>query len=492
MTAPRTVSEIAQVLRAADLLEELRGSGDAAVSGACQDSRIARPGDLFLAWKGTASDAHDFAPAAVERGAVALVVERALDLPVPQLVTTDGRRAAAIVADLLSGSPWQRMPLVGITGTNGKTTSTWIARHLLSGDRRVASLGTLGLVGDDGRVRPGTEGLTTPGPVQLSEALAGLEAEGVDAVVLEASSHALDQERLSGSRFRVGAFTNLSQDHLDYHGSMAAYGDAKRRLAELVTGDGTLVVNRDDPAWTPLVRDSRALTFSPAGEGDAALSAHAVVAAPGGSRFLLRWEGRDHPVRLPLVGAFNVENALAAVGIALALGLSIEAAIERLEQVPQIPGRLEIVAERPITVVIDFAHTPEALRNVLSALRSLTRGRLIVLFGAGGDRDSGKRMLMGAAVAEFADLAVLTSDIPRTEDPEKILDEIQPGLIGVELRREVDRTRAIRIAIDAARDGDVVVLAGKGHEAYQIIGTERRAFDEAAIVREALQARGAA
>ena len=486
-----TLQGIAQVLRAADLSVEVRGSEDAAVLGAAQDSRAVKAGDLFLAWAGTAFDAHDFVADAVRAGAVGAVVERALDLPVTQLIVDDGRRAAALIADCLAGSPWKRASLVGITGTNGKTTTTALLRHILSHDRPTASIGTLGVLQADGSLMPGTEGLTTPGPVQLSDWMAALVENGTEAIVLEASSHALDQGRLAGVRFDVGVFTNLSQDHLDYHGDLASYANAKRGLAELVGPDGTLVVNADEPAWEGLPYFRR-LSWSATGNEQADLIAEGIVSGGSGTRFLIRQGDERSAVRLPLVGAYNVENALAAAAAALSLGVSLATVVERLETAPQIAGRLEVVADAPITVIIDFAHTPDALRNALGTLREIARKRLIVLFGAGGDRDAAKRAPMGEAVAEFADLAVLTSDNPRTEDPDSILDQIQPGLGSTAFIREVDRTAAIGRAIAEAEAGDVVVLAGKGHEAYQVIGTEKRAFDEKAIALAALQRRGIA
>ena len=282
-----TLQGIAQVLRAADLSVEVRGSGDAAVLGAAQDSRAVKAGDLFLAWAGTAVDAHDFVAEAVRAGAVGAVVERPLDLAVPQLIVDDGRRAAALVADCLAGSPWKRASLVGITGTNGKTTTTALLRHILSQDRATASIGTLGVLQADGTLMPGTEGLTTPGPVQLSGWMSTLVGAGTEAIVLEASSHALDQQRLAGIQFDVGVFTNLSQDHLDYHRDLASYTEAKRGLAKLVGPEGTLVVNADEPAWEGLPYFRR-VSWSAAGNTEADLIAEGIVAGASGTRFLMR------------------------------------------------------------------------------------------------------------------------------------------------------------------------------------------------------------
>lgn len=486
---------VAERLERAGLLQGTQGSLDVLVQGVSQDSREVSPGDLFLAWKGTERDGHDFLQEAVARGAVAAVVERTLPrLGVPQLQARDGRAAAALAADTVAGSPWSRLFLAGVTGTNGKTTTAFLVRHLLErAGRPSAALGTLGLVDREGRVRPGTEGLTTPGPALLARWLARLEAEGVEGVVMEASSHALDQRRLDGVRFDAAVFTNLTRDHLDYHGTLEAYRQAKLRLAELLKPQGWVVVNAEEEAWSGVHGPGgHTLPFSVGGraQGARALRAWDVEVGPDGSRFVLAFGEEEVPVRLPLLGRFNVENALAAAGVALVAGLSLRSIGALLSEAPQIPGRLEVVLRHPFTVLLDYAHTPHALETVLRTLRPLTRGRLIVLFGAGGDRDPGKRPLMGAVVARLADLAVVTSDNPRTEPPETILDQIIAGMEGAPWRRIVDRREAIAAALAEARPGDVVLLAGKGHEAYQVVGTERIPFPEGEIVRELMAEKG--
>ncbi len=488
--AARTVAAVGDVLRSADLLVEVRGAEDVAVHGVTQDSRHVKAHDLFLAWKGTGVDAHAFVDDAVRQGASAAVVEHAVDSDVPQLVVRDGRRAAALAADAVLGSPSRDMLVVGVTGTNGKTTTALLVRHLLAGDMKTAVVGTLGVVDDEG-VRPGTEGLTTPGPVQVAVWLRDLADDGTAAVVLEASSHALEQARLDGVAFDIGAFTNLSQDHLDYHGDMAAYRQAKARLVDLVDSDGTVVVNADDPTWAKLdTRGRRRLTFGLDREAD--LRASEVELGPLETRFVLAVEGRTFDVRTPLVGRYNVENALAALAVGYAAGAGMERLVARLAEAPPVSGRLEAVVTEPFAVLIDFAHTPDALSNALAAVKPLTRGRLIVVFGAGGDRDPTKRRPMAEAVRGIADVIVLTSDNPRTEDPDAIIDDVAEGLEGVAYLRFTDRREAIAAAIDEAQAGDTVVLAGKGHETYQVVGTEKRRFDERAIVQEALRARGAA
>jgi UDP-N-acetylmuramoyl-L-alanyl-D-glutamate--2,6-diaminopimelate ligase len=488
--APVTLVRVASVLKDAGLLREGGESSDVQIRGVSQDSRSVGEGDLFLAWSGVAKDAHDFVKVAERAGAVAAVVERPVaDVRIPQLVVSDGRSAGALAADLVLGSPWKELFLVAVTGTNGKTTTTLILRHVLMHLGPAATVGTLGLVQPDGSVRLGTEGLTTPGPVQLLSWLRDLADAGVKSVTMEASSHALDQHRLDALRADVAVFTNFTQDHLDYHKDLAGYFKAKARLVGLLDENGTLVVNSADPAWRELPDFKRRLSF--AVNDDADVQAADVSLGPRGSSFRLVHRDDSVAVTLPLPGRFNVENALAAAAAALVAGVPLPVVAERLGSAPQVPGRLEVVVQAPCTVLIDYAHTPDALKGVLDALRPLVRGRLLVLFGAGGDRDRTKRRPMAEAVAARADHVFLTSDNPRTEDPEAILDDLEKGLAGVDYERVADRREAIRRALAGARPDDVLLLAGKGHETYQIVGTEKRPFDERVVVREFLE-RGAA
>ncbi len=491
MTAPIRIGlgQVSDVLRAAHLLREVRTAEDVAVRGVSQDSREVRPGDLFLAWKGTDLDAHDFVADAAARGAAATVVERPLDVAIPQLVVSNGRRAAALAADVVMGSPSRDLLTFGVTGTNGKTTTALLIRHLMGPDVPTAVIGTLGLIEGEG-VRPGSERLTTPGPVQVAVWLRELADGGMSAVVIEASSHALAQHRLDAIAFDVVVFTNLSHDHLDYHSDLADYLSAKSRLVELAAADGVIVVNVGEPAWKALEPKGRALR-SYAVEADADVRATEVELGAGGTGFTLVVDGEARRVGTPLLGRFNVENALAAATAALAAGVPLHDVVERLATAPQPKGRLEAVAIRPFTVLIDFAHTPAGLESALAAVKPLTRGRLIVVFGAGGDRDRAKRRPMAEAVRRVADLVVLTSDNPRTEDPERILDDLAAGLEGADFERIVDRRAAIEAALRAARPGDTVVLAGKGHETYQVVGTTKHPFDERSVVAECLAGMGA-
>jgi UDP-N-acetylmuramoyl-L-alanyl-D-glutamate--2,6-diaminopimelate ligase len=416
----------------------------------------------------------------------------------------DGRRAAAIAAQLLAGSPTRHLRVAAVTGTNGKTTTTVLARHILAGRWPSAAIGTLGVLGPEGSLLPGSEGLTTPGPVQIAQLLGDLLADGIVAVCMEASSHALDQRRLDGIQVDVAVFTNLTSDHLDYHGTRASYLDAKARLLLLVREGGGVVVNGGDPAWAELPGIGARLLVSTLereepvgvppcdGERLADLVADELTLSGEGSRFRVRWGGDDVAVSLPLLGRFNVENALSAVGIGVLMGMSLEEAALRLADAPQPPGRLELAVRDPVPVVLDYAHTPHALERVLETLRPLYPGRLVLVFGAGGDRDRGKRPAMGRAAVRGADVIIVTSDNPRTEDPDAIIDEIEAGMGGASFQRIADRREAIAHALEVARPGDVVLLAGKGHETHQIVGTERRPFDEREVVREILDSGRAA
>lgn len=488
----RSLRALSEVLRAHDLLVEVHGSEDVAVSGVSQDSRSISPGDLFLAWSGTAHDAHEFVGAAADAGAVAAMVERRLDgLAIPQLVVRDGRLAGALLADAVLGSPWQDLHAVAVTGTNGKTTTALLTRHLLSRAGSAAAIGTLGLVDADGAVRSGTEGLTTPGPVQLSSWLRDLVDCGVRFVVLEASSHALDQRRLDGVRFDTAVFTNVGRDHLDYHGDHETYVAAKAGLLRLIKPGGAAVVNQDDSEWAAL--DAPTLRRVSFGTGaDADLQAREVELHEGGARFELVQGGVEEDVDVPLLGRFNIENALAAAGAAVVAGLSLADIAEGLSTAPPVDGRMELVVREPYAVLIDFAHTPDALDRVLTTLRPLVKGRLIVVFGAGGDRDADKRPLMGRVVARLSDVPVVTSDNPRTEDPDVIIEQIVAGMPGFDGIRVADRRKAIRMALDMARPGDLVLLAGKGHERYQVIGRDRLPLDEREVVRTHLAGGAAA
>ena len=481
---------ITAALTAANLLVEIRGQLPEHVTSVDDDSRRIARGGLFIAVRGSERDGHDFLERAREAGAAAAIVEDAkrVPRPLPAIVVRDGRRAAAVTAAAAFDSPVHALRLVGVTGTNGKTTTVHMLRHVLDrSERRAASIGTVGvLVGSEGTPVEGGAGLTTPGPVELQRLLRTLVDAGVEHLAMEVSSHALDQQRVEGLAFEVAVFTNLSRDHLDYHRTMDAYARAKGRLLDHLAPHGTVVVNLDDPAWQALSTERRRVSFS-ARVPNAEVHAKDIAFSPSGSSWTLVIAGERQPVTLPLIGDFNISNALGAAAAAYAMGLSVETIATRLSSLPQVPGRLEVVHEQP-TVLRDYAHTPDALERALQAVRPFTRGRLIVVFGAGGDRDRGKRPEMGGIAERLADLAIVTSDNPRTEDPEAILDEIEAGMRAKNHERIEDRREAIARALSVADASDVVLLAGKGHEAYQIRGTEKLPFDEKVIVSELARA----
>jgi UDP-N-acetylmuramoyl-L-alanyl-D-glutamate--2,6-diaminopimelate ligase len=482
-----TLEAVAAELEAAGLLVERCGVLPAAATDISDDSRRVTRGSLFIAVRGTERDGHDYLEAVARAGAAAAVVEDPSRTQLPALVVRDGRRAAALAAAAAFGHPADAAQIAGVTGTNGKTTVVNMLRHLLDQeDARSASIGTLGvLVGSAGDALPGGDGLTTPGPIELQRLFRTLVDGGIRTVAMEVSSHALQQRRTDGITLDVAVFTNLTRDHLDYHGTMDAYLRAKVQLAEHLRPHGVIVVNADDPAWRTLLPPGRRrVTFS-VRSGSAEVSASDIRYGPRGSAWTLDLAGDRIAVRLPLVGDFNVANALAATAAAWAMGVASSRIGERLATLPQVPGRLEMISESP-TVLRDYAHTPDALERALCAIRPFATGKLIVVFGAGGDRDRGKRPQMGAVAEQVADRLILTSDNPRTEDPERILDDIASGLRRPDYERIEDRRQAIARALSIAEPGDVVLLAGKGHEIYQVRGTENVPFDERVIVRELL------
>lgn len=475
-------ARIVEGLGAAGLLRDTRGPLPRAVSAITDDSRSVRAGALFLAVRGVERDGHDYLDMAARAGASAAVVDDPSRTTLPAIVVSDTRRAAAVAASAFYGDPACALRLIGVTGTNGKTTTVGMLRHLLDEpDARTASIGTLGvLIGSAGLPLDGGSGLTTPGPVELQRVLAALVANEVRTVAMETSSHALHQHRVEGLRFHAGVFTNLTRDHLDYHGTMESYRAAKALLIGQLSERGVAVVNADDDAWTALPPAPRTVRFGSSEDAD--VRALDLRFTPRGSRWALAAEVERHEVALPLIGDFNVANALAAAAAAWALGMPLARVAARLSTLPQVPGRLEILHEQP-TVLRDYAHTPDALERALDAVRPFTVGALTVVFGCGGDRDRGKRPEMGRIAESHADRVIVTSDNPRTEDPERILDDIEAGMTEGRHERVEDRRAAIARAIAGAGADDVILLAGKGHETYQIRGTVKYPFDEREIVQ---------
>jgi UDP-N-acetylmuramoyl-L-alanyl-D-glutamate--2,6-diaminopimelate ligase len=474
-------SELLDELRRADLLSSAPSSAPAP-TGLGVDSRSIGRGMVYIAVRGSQTDGHRFVSDAVARGASAVVVESPQQAAVPEILVRDSRRAALVLGSAWYGHPGRCLTLIGVTGTNGKTTTTGLIRHLLNQDYAAGSIGTLGAFDGKDQTVPSTAGsLTTPGPIDLQATLAALQQRGVTHVVMETSSHSLDQGRLDGLSFAAGVFTNLTRDHLDYHGTMEAYLASKLRLSDLLGTRGVEVINLDEDAWRALPPRTPRVTFGLDSAAD--VRASEIVLDAGGSRFSLSGRFGSGEAALPLLGDFNVSNALAAAATALALGRSLSEVLQRLATAPQVPGRMERISEIPCTVLRDYSHTPDSLERALTTLRPLTRGRLIVVFGCGGDRDRGKRPLMGRIAGERADLAIATSDNPRTENPDAIIDEIERGMGGMPHLRITDRLAAIRAALDEGRPGDTILLAGKGHETYQVIGTTKTDFDEREIVQ---------
>jgi UDP-N-acetylmuramoyl-L-alanyl-D-glutamate--2,6-diaminopimelate ligase len=481
---------IRRALADAGLLVAQQGQLPERFSLVSDDSRMMRPGGLFIAVRGSARDGHDYLLAAEAAGATAAVVEEPQRTRLPSLLVREGRAAAALVAAAAYEFPATTLRhVIAVTGTNGKSTTVSLLRHIFDApEAPAASIGTIGaFIGSAGRALDGGGGLTTPGPIELQRIIRDLVDQGVQTLALEASSHSLDQQRLGSIAFDAAIFTNLTRDHLDYHRTMEAYLAAKARLLSYLRPGGVAVVNADDASWRALPATAQTVRFSALSQ-DADVRALDVQFGLRGSTWQLAiGAGPCYPVRLPLIGDFNVANALGAAAAAWALGLSPAQIAARLSDVPQVPGRLEILHEHPM-VLRDYAHTPDALERALEAVGPFVRGRVIVVFGAGGDRDRGKRPQMGAIAEKLADVVILTSDNPRTEDPERILDDIEEGMSGPRERIE-DRERAVLRALDLAKPDDLVLLAGKGHETYQVRGTTNFPFDEQTIVRNAFASR---
>jgi UDP-N-acetylmuramoyl-L-alanyl-D-glutamate--2,6-diaminopimelate ligase len=471
---------------------------DVAVDGISFHSTEVRPGNLFFAIRGVRNDGTAYAQQAVARGAAAVVAEEALSVPVPVLVVDNARAALADAARYYYRDPSRAVSVIGITGTNGKTTTAHLARACLQADRR--QCGLLGTIAYEfgGRRIPASN--TTPDPVRIHGYLREMADRFASACVMEVSSHSLDQDRVRGVRFATGVFTNLTQDHLDYHKDMKSYAAAKARLFAGLQPGTCAVLARDDAA-SAVMADAlgpgvRALWFGLSPEAD--VRAENVQLGPDGTRFDLVMPNGRVEIFLRLVGLHNVQNALAAAASALSLGVSELTVASALEDARPVPGRLELV-EGPlharlgrVRVFVDYAHTPDALDKVAGCLRSLCEGRLIVVFGCGGDRDRSKRAPMAAAVARHAQVGYMTSDNPRSEDPEVILDEMAAGLPeGSAFHRVVDRAEAIRLAVGDAQPGDTVLIAGKGHETYQIQKDSVIPFDDRQEAARALAAKEA-
>ncbi|HVN38062.1 MAG TPA: UDP-N-acetylmuramoyl-L-alanyl-D-glutamate--2,6-diaminopimelate ligase [Myxococcota bacterium] len=487
---------------------------DPVVRGIATDSREVSPGDVFFALRGTSVDGHDYLPQALALGASVVFVEAlppGLDLRgACAVVVPQARRALAPVAVRFFGAPAEELFLVGVTGTNGKTSTTYLVESILgAAGRKVGVIGTVEVrYAGERRRTPNT----TPESLDLQRTLRDMRTRGVDACVMEVSSHGLELGRVDGCLYDVAAFTNLTQDHLDFHADMDRYREAKLRLfRDYLAPDAGAVVNLEDPSAEAFCeaarrRDARLVRVTRDASRDAEVRLASAEVSLTGTRARVLLPGGPVDLALPLVGDFNLENLLVACGVAQAAGVAPAAIAAGVAACPQVPGRVERVkwdGAGP-TVFVDYAHTPDAVEKLLRALRPLCRGQLVAVFGCGGDRDAGKRPLMAHAVARYADRVIATSDNPRTEDPERILDQVEAGLTALPklspealattrgYARIADRRAAIEAAVRVAREGDTVVIAGKGHEDYQIVGRERLPFHDGEEARRALRRRAAA
>ncbi len=475
-------------------LETVRvdGSADREIAGVAYDSRRVKAGFLFVALRGEKVDGHDFIDRAIELGAVAVLCEKSVLHPKATcVVVKDTRPAVAVVAAAFYKNPSHHLKMAGVTGTNGKTTTTFLLKHIC--DEAFWRCGLIGTVRYEigERILPASR--TTPESLDVQEMLAQMRNAGGKAAAMEVSSHALSQERVRALEFDAAVFTNLTQDHLDYHGTMENYFAAKsllfENLARQTKKKGKAIINTDDKYGTLLAQKfAKELPVISYGLGARCdFRASNVQADVNGTSFQLDANGRSYLVRLPLIGRFNVYNALAALAAASAMGLDVRASVLSLAKAPGVPGRLEAVeAKRQFKIFVDYAHTDDALLNVIHTLRDLRPNRLIVVFGCGGNRDRAKRAKMGAVVDQLADWAIITSDNPRKEDPEAIVEDIKQGFRGANHEVAIDRKEAIFKAVSMAQPRDIVLIAGKGHETTQEFADHIVPFDDAAVAQLAL------
>ena len=476
---------------------ELRGDPALEIAGMAYDSRQVRPGDLFVAIRGHHADGHGFIEKAVEKGAVAVAAETFsnLESKIATLLVPDSRKALSKLALAFYANPFKNITLIGITGTNGKTTTAYLLESMVkAAGGKPGVLGTVNYRFSEKKV---PAPVTTPESLDLIRFSREMVDDGATHIVMEVSSHALDQGRTQDCPFNVAVFTNLSRDHLDYHKTMDEYFAAKSRLfKELRAGKSgrqpSAVINLDDPRGKDLVAMTQATVFTYGFGKECQVSADFIQMDRNGLEFRLRTPAGEGVLRSSLIGDFNVYNILAATGAAVAVNLPFDAVVQGIEALKTVPGRLERVENRRgLTLVVDYSHTPDALLKAMTSLKAYVKDRLITVFGCGGDRDRGKRYEMGRLAGEHSDVAFITSDNPRSEDPLSIVKEIEKGILDSGLKKggenthpgkgyflEVDRRQAIRKAVAMAKESDVVLIAGKGHEDYQVIGSERRPFSD--------------
>ncbi len=487
--------ELAKIVENVDVTS-VWGNQDVEIRGIRYDSRKIEEGDLFVALKGAKMDGHRYIAKAFEMGAAAVVAETPPDINhegKPWVHVRDARKVMGQLCANFHGHPSRSLKVAGITGTNGKTTTTFLVQHLMEMAQR--QCGLIGTVRYETGARKIVAKNTTPESADIHELMAEMVDNVCQGVVMEVSSHGIEQYRVEGVEFDVAVFSNLSQDHLDYHGSMNAYFNTKRRLFEMLNTQGgdkkpTMVVNGDDSFGERLLRDEfpnvKKLSYGFGSGRD--FEASEFVSNFEGTQFKLNVKGRSFLVRTPLIGRFNVYNALAALGAATGMGLNLRESIANLAQSPQVPGRMEAVGDNvPFRVFVDYAHTPDALEKACVTLRELNPRRLITVFGCGGDRDRAKRPLMAKAASRYSDIVILTSDNPRSEDPQQILKDAAKGISGVSFATIEDRKEAIQRAIEGAQAKDVVLIAGKGHETYQEFADRTIDFDDRLIARHCVE-----
>lgn len=468
---------------------EIRGNPHLSITGMSAHSGSVVPGGLFIARQGSQLDGMAFIPEAIRSGAAAIVTEvyHPSFRSITQIVTSNSRSIEPILADRYYRSPTKKLYLIGITGTNGKTSTAYLVRHLLSSSKRSCGLiGTIEYrVGK--RTIPAT--LTTPGILENQALFREMVDDGMQEAVMEVTSHALSQGRTDRLSIDLGIFTNLSRDHLDYHQTMTEYMKAKRKLFASLEEGKIALLNKEDPVHQQIAKGTKAEQITYGMKEGSDLFGKISFQSHERIDLIVSFRGQSFAVSAPLFGEINASNLLSAIGVALLKGVDIVTIQERVRTLPQIPGRMERVCSKmPFSIFVDFAHTPEALKVTLAACKKRCQGRLIVLFGAGGNRDAGKRPLMGRAVEEFADVVVVTSDNPRFEDPKEIIRDICKGIVDRgKTIVESDRRRAIRMALEVARKGDFVVVAGRGHELTQSIGGKSIPFNDRKVIEEELE-----
>lgn len=480
--------KLSELLKDIDVLT-LAAPSECEIGGVSYDSRKVKPGDVFVAISGFETDGYKYIPSAVEKGAAVVISDRVPQVDITYVLVHDCRKALALLSRNFFGDPAGEMQIIGITGTNGKTTTTYLLKHLLED-----TIGAkVGLIGTNGNMI-GSEFIhterTTPESFELQQLFAEMKSAGCTHVVMEVSSHSLVLSRVAGIDFAVGAFTNLTQDHLDFHHTMDEYAAAKAMLFSVCRVG---CINIDDKWADNMMKNApcRLLTYSADGK-EASLVAENIKLSAKGVSFTASCDGKRADVSLAIPGKFSVYNALNTIAVGLALGISLDDCAKAMKTAHGVKGRMELVpTDGDYTIVIDYAHTPDALENALKALRADHNGRLVALFGCGGDRDRTKRPIMGAIAADNADFVIVTSDNPRTEQPQSIIDEILVGLEGKKTEHIAicDRAEAIKWAIDNHRANDVILLAGKGHEDYQVVGHEKHHMDEREIVAEHIEKR---